>query len=108
MDYQVTLTAQATEQIREIVIYISQSLQEPTVAKHWADLLYNEIANLCFMPSRHLLVEEEPWRTKGIRKMPVKNFIVYYWVDEENKRVSITAVIYGRRDQLAALSDITQ
>ena len=40
--------------------------------------------------------------------MPVKNHLVYYWVNEEAKRVYVTAVIYGRRDQLAALADITQ
>ena len=54
------------------------------------------------------LVEEEPWRSKGVHKMPVKNHLVYYWVDEEAKSVYVTAVIYGRRDQLAALADITQ
>lgn len=30
------------------------------------------------MPSRYHLTEEEPWHTKGIRKMHVKNFPVYY------------------------------
>lgn len=38
--------------------------------------------------------------------MPVRNFLVYFFIDEENKVVWITAVIYGRRDQIAALSDI--
>ena len=38
--------------------------------------------------------------------MPVKNFLVYYLVDEEKKVVWITAVIYGRRDQIAALFDM--
>ena len=40
--------------------------------------------------------------------MPVKNFLVYYWIDEENKSVTVTAVIYGRRDQLAALASMPQ
>ena len=38
--------------------------------------------------------------------MPVKNFLVYYLVDEEKKAVWITAVIYGRGDQIAALLDM--
>ena len=74
----------------------------------WADLLYKEIAELCFMPSRYPLVEEEPWHSKRVHKMPVKNHLVYYWVNEGAKSVYVTAVIYGRRDLLAALADKTQ
>ena len=106
MDYKVTLTPQAIDQIHEIVNYISHTLQEPEITKHWVDFLYKEISGLNFMPSRYPLTDEEPWRTNGIRKMPVKNFLVYYLIDEENKTVSAIAVIYGRRDQLAALADM--
>ena len=107
MEYRVTLTPQAIEQIHQTALYIAQTLQEPQTAKHWTDLLYKEIAGLNFMPSRYPLTDEEPWRTNGIHKMPVKNFLVYYLIDEENKSVSVTAVIYGRRDQLTALTNMT-
>lgn len=39
--------------------------------------------------------------------MSVKNFLVYFSVDEEKKAVWITAVIYGRREQIAALLDMS-
>ena len=58
------------------------------------------------MPRRYPLAEEEPLRKKGIRKMTVKNFFVYYLVDEENRRVSVIAVVYGRRDQIAVLENL--
>lgn len=103
MTYQVKLTPQAIEQIEAIIHYIAKTLLEPTAALKWADTLQHEIAKLDFMPLRHPLTEEEPWRTKGIRKMTVKNFLVYYLVDEENLIVWVTAVIYGRRDQLSTL-----
>ena len=108
MDYQVNVTPQATEQMRQAVLYIAQSLQAPQTAKRWADLLYQRIAGLRLMPSRYPLTEEEPWHTNGIRKMSVNNWLVYYLIDEENKGVSVIAVIYGRRDQLAALADLTE
>lgn len=106
MNYKVTLTTQAAEQIRQIGFYIAHSLQEPQIASHWINLLYQEISKLHFMPLRHPLTEDEPWHTKGIHKMTVHNFLVYYLVDEENMLVSVTAVIYGRRDQITALTDI--
>ncbi len=107
MRYEVKLTAQAIRQIEETVQYISKLLLEPETARKWADTLQREIEKLDSMPSRYPLTEEEPWHTKGIRKMPVKNFLVYYLVDEEKKTVWITAVIYGRRDQIAALFDMS-
>lgn len=48
------------------------------------------------MPERFSIVEDEPWKSRGYRKMPVKNFLVYYYVDEENNTVWVTAVVYGR------------
>lgn len=108
MEYQVSVTPQAIEQTGQIFSYIKYTLQEPETAKRWMDFLQKEIAELCFMPSRYPLTEEEPWRSNGIRKMSVKNFLVYYLVDEENKTVSVTAVIYGRREQLAALGNLAQ
>ncbi len=58
------------------------------------------------MPERFSIVEDEPCKSRGYRKMPVKNFLVYYYVDEENKTVWVTAVVYGRRDQLNVLKRI--
>lgn len=107
MRYEVKLTAQAIGQIEETVQYISKILLEPETARKWADALQCEIGKLDSMPSRYPLTEEKPWREKGIRKMPVKNFLVYYLIHEEKKVVWITAVIYGRRDQIAALSDVS-
>ena len=106
MQYEVKLTPQAFGQIEETVQYISKILLEPEIARKWADTLQSEIKKLDSMPSRYPLTEEEPWHTKGIRRMPVKNFLVYYLVDEEKKAVWVTAVIYGRRDQISALRDM--
>lgn len=43
---------------------------------------------------------------KGIHRLPVKNFLVYFWIDENNMRVQITAIIYEKRDQLRQLSQM--
>ena len=105
MQYEVRLTSQAIGQIEEIAQYISKILLVPETAQKWADTLQYEIAKLGYMPSRYPLTEEEPWHAQGIHKMPFKNFLVYYLIDEDKKAVWITAVIYGRRDQISALAD---
>ena len=108
MAYTVKITNYAIGQMQEAMTYISKVLQEPAVARKWLTALKREISGLRTLPLRFSLVEEEPWRTSGVRKMPVGNFIVYYWPDELAKTIWVTAVIYGRRDQLAALRNVPQ
>ncbi|MGN0470880.1 MAG: type II toxin-antitoxin system RelE/ParE family toxin [Acutalibacteraceae bacterium] len=107
MEYKVKLTPQAVEQIQQTVSYISRNLLEPETAKLWSAFLKKEITSLNFMPQRFPLTEEEPWHSYGIRKMTVRNFLVYYLIDDDKKQVSITAVIYGRRNQIKALLDLS-
>lgn len=106
MEYEVKITNQATAQIYEIISYISHVLLEPETAKRWSSLLQEKISELNTMPSRFPLILDEPWRTKGIRKMVIKNFIVYFFIKESDSTVWITAVLYGKRDQLSALRDL--
>lgn len=101
--YRVRMTDHAIGQMGETVRYISKVLQAPETALRWADRLEAEMAGLGRMPGRYPLTPEEPWRSEGIHKMPVENFLVYYWVNEEAMTVWITAVVYGRRDQLDQL-----
>ncbi len=106
MEYSVHLTPHAIVQIQETVSYISKVLNEPNTANAWADYLQNEIRKLDSMPARFPLVEDEKWAEKGIRKFPIKNFIVYYFIDEDSKAVWITAVVYSGREQLNALNEM--
>lgn len=106
MQYSVQMTVTAVGQVSDIISYISKVLLVPDTATKWADYLQKEIAGLNTMPARFSLVDEEPWRSKGIRKMTVKNFLVYYWINEENATVWITTVVYARRDQINALRNM--
>ena len=66
------------------------------------------INDLSYSPKKYKLIDEEPWRSEGVRKISVNNFLVYYWIDEENLRVQVFAVIYEKRDQIKQLKDITK
>ena len=106
--YSVIVTPQALRHMEDIKRYISVSLQAPTTARNLILLLRKEMRSLSTMPDRTPLTPEEPWHSKGIHKMPVKNYIVYYWVDEEHLMVRIIAVIYARRDQKRALQALNR
>lgn len=104
--YTVKLTKQAQRQIREIVSYIRFTLQAPGTALKMLDTLEQEIASLDHLPNRVPLTEEEPWHSQGIHNLVVKNYLVYFWVDETAKRVQVFGVVYGRKDQRHQLSNL--
>ena len=51
-------------------------------------------------------VVEEPWHSRGVRKIVAKNFYIYYRLDESLGRVYVMNVIYAKRDQLKALKNM--
>ena len=104
--YIVKITSQAEAQIQEIVHYISRELKAPDAALHLLDTLEDSFASLAQFPQRVALVDEDPWHTNEIHRLPVKNFLVYFWIDEDNMKVQIIAVIYEKRDQLRQLSQM--
>lgn len=105
-EYEVKVTRQALEHMREIVHYISYDLMNPKAADNLLDDLKSSILKLSVLPKKHLLIEEEPWRSEGVRKIIVKNFWVYYWIDDECNKVYVTAVIYNKRDQIKQLKNM--
>ncbi len=104
--YNVKITSQAEEQIQEIIHYIAHERKAPETALHLLNILEDAFTSLAHFPQRAALINEEPWRTNGIHRLPVKNFLVYFWIDENNIKVQITAVIYRKRDQLLQLSQM--
>ncbi len=105
-EYEVKVTMQALEQMGAIVHYISYDLMAPEAAENLLNDLKAALMKLSVLPKRHSLIDEEPWRSEGVRKIVVKNFLVYYWVDDESNKVQVTAVIYNKRDQIKQLTNM--
>ena len=73
------------------------------------DRLEESIISLEEMPERYRRFEKEPWYSRGLRMMPVDNFIVFYISDKEKQRVTIIRVMYAGRnvdEQLARYTRI--
>lgn len=82
----------------EIVRYIAVELKNPIAANNTADELAEAAesipsfpyANPAYIPIRPLKHE--------YRKLIVKNYIMLYRVDEARKLVTVSRVVYARRD----------
>ncbi len=101
--YTVRITKQARRHLTDIKRYIAEELLAPKAAYSTLVAIESKIRSLSNMPSRVKLTEEEPWHSQGIRRMHVKSYYLYFWIDEERNKVQIIAVIYEGRDQVAQL-----
>lgn len=96
--YNVVYSPEALNDLKDIYAYIAQELLVPDTALNQVNRIRKEIRSLDFMPSRYALVDWEPWKSMGMHKVPVDNFVVFYTVDSESMTVAIIRIVYGGRD----------
>ena len=98
MIYEVELSEQADSDLRGIFEYISFELQSPENASGQLDRLEEQMLSLDTMPERYRKYEKEPWKSRGLRILPVDNYVVLYISDSNKKVVTILRVMYAGRD----------
>ena len=103
MSWKIIHTKSADYNLEEIRDYISNVLIEPEIARKQIARIINAISSLDHMPERHRLYEHEPWRSMGLRMLPVDNYLILYALDEARNVVEIIRILYGRRDIEAQL-----
>lgn len=106
VQYQIDFALQARDHLNGIYSYIKNELSAPIAARRIVTLIKEEIASLKTSPERIQLVSEEPWFSLGVRRDRVKNYYIYFIVDDENKIVHVADIIYARRDQTHQLKDL--
>lgn len=97
MDYDIKLTKDAYADIEEIVGYMIDALKNSIAADNFLSEIeksYNVIAK---NPEAFAYCRDRRLRERGYRKLPVKNYILFYRADRENKIVYILRVVYCRR-----------
>ena len=98
MSWTVVYTEDASQDLQDIYKYISEVLVEPVVAQRQIDRIMDAIDSLNNMPLRHHLYDNETWRIKGLRVLPVDNYLAFYLSDEKRSLVAIIRIMYGGRD----------
>lgn len=96
--YSVELMPEAIDDLQAIYDYIAYVLKSEINASAQLDRLETEILKLDCMPGGFKLYDKEPWRSRGLRMLPVDNYIVFYIVDSEAKTVHVLRVMYGKMD----------
>ncbi|AGL03647.1 type II toxin-antitoxin system RelE/ParE family toxin [Desulfoscipio gibsoniae] len=104
MSYRIIYTEEAEQDLINVYRYIAMDLLVPEIAKKQIDRIMNAIKGLDEMPLRHKLYQDEPWHSKGLRVLPVDNYLVFYIVIEE-EIVAIVRIMYGGRNIELQLSN---
>lgn len=96
--WNVILTPEFKQEFKNIFDYIANVLLAPETARKQANRILDSVEKLSDMPNKFCLVEKEPWRTRGLRKMLVDNFIVFYLPNHPTNEVVVFHVFYGGRN----------
>ena len=107
MSFRVVITRQAEIDLCGIYEYIAYELHAPQSANGQLTRLEEAIFDLDEMPRRYKSYDKEPWRSRGLRVMPVENYLVYYIPDYDSMLVTIIRVMYGGRDTDVQLTNHT-
>ena len=102
--YEVIITPDAAGDLTELRDYIVYTLHAHNTAISYIQAVRKEIESLSIMPARNKTLDDEPWHSRGIRKIMAKNFYIYYRIDENAGRIYVLSVIYAKRDQLKMLN----
>lgn len=96
--YRVDVSAPAQSDLNDIIRYISAQLTAPVSAYHLMEIFEEALMSLSDLPQRYPLIEDELLLQLGYRKIIVKNYVIFFSVDEANKVVNVERILYGRRD----------
>lgn len=88
----------ALQDMKDIAIYISHILHNPIAAEKITTQIVDAANMLLDFPySNAVYVPIKPLKYE-YRKLIVENYILFYTVDEKEKTITVSRIIYGRRD----------
>jgi toxin ParE1/3/4 len=98
MIWDVIYSSNAENDLQEIFNYISLTLLEPETAERQTERIMDAADSLISFPFRYRIYNVEPWRSKGLRILPIDNYVILYQPDESTNLVKIVRIMYGGRD----------
>ena len=101
--YRVDISEPAENDLMDIVKYISSQLSAPETALSMLERIEKAMNALSEMPERYPLVSDELLAQLGYHSLTVKNYVVFFSIDEADKAVEVERILYARRDWMHIL-----
>ena len=101
--YSLFVTAQAENDLDDIVAYITQKLFNPSAAGELLDGVEACYENLRRTPYMYGECSDTKLRAEGYRRVVIGSYVLVYKIDEVSKNVLIMRYFYGARDYVRLL-----
>lgn len=98
--YEVEFTQDCIDEINDIYEYIFQKLTAKISAKRLMQKIERKIMSLEKNPQIYVELNMMDNLKRKYRRMVVNNYVLLYTIDEENKKVYISHMYYGKRNYL--------
>lgn len=98
MKYKIIRTDKADEQLREIIFYIADDSGSIDIALNYLDKIETAIKYLEDFPMSGSIPRYSILRKQGYRVLIVERHLVFYKINEDDKIVTIYAVVDSRQE----------
>jgi len=96
--YALNIYPRAQSDLEDIFRYISEELCNPSAAAALIDDIDESLDRVCLNPFMCPLVRSSLIKDKTLRKLIVKNYIVFYRPIEQKREIQVVRVLYGMMD----------
>lgn len=96
--YKLEILPIAKNDMDNIIYYISNHLQNPTAAKKIAQEFVNQARSITEFPYQFSVYRPVGPLKYEYRNIKVKNFLMFYIINEENKIITIVRILYQKRN----------
>lgn len=103
--YDIEVLEKADEDMQRLGRYIAEELQSPMAAERITDKIWDEIERLAKNPYIYqVYIPLSPLKHE-YRKVLVGSYHIFYYVNEAEKKIIISRVVYARRDIFQMMSE---
>lgn len=96
--YQVEISETAEQDLKNIISYLRHNLAGDIIADKYKILFKQELKNLENIAGSMSIIDEKLTGHKNIRKINVRNYIIFYIVDEEISKVLVLRIGHAFMD----------
>lgn len=105
MSFSIFIAKTAERDILNALDYIEYSLKYPKAADDLLNEIDLKINSLSSFPSKNTLIDDPILSAWGVRYIRVKNYIVFYIINEEEQQISIIRFLYAKSNWNAILKN---
>jgi plasmid stabilization system protein ParE len=103
MGYRVEVSEEAERNIDGILTYMTKKLFSPSAASHFLDDVQKSYTALAENPYLYSLCVGKSLEVYQYRRVVIRNYLMFYQIDEDSQTVLVVAVVYGGRNYASLL-----